>query len=114
MQSLAIVHVLDEAADGRRRLAGVAIGPAIAQPGIDDVRHPRLVHRRRPQPVRQVRPNRPGASRVRRRRPEAKVMLAGERSLADIADEAAVRRLASKGVSGRQAYLETLVNRYFG
>ena len=41
-------------------------------------------------------------------------MLAGERSLADIADDAAARRLAPKGVSARQEYLEALVNRYFG
>ena len=47
-------------------------------------------------------------------RPEAKAMLAGDRSLADVADDAAAKGLAPKGVSGRQEYLENLVNRYLG
>ena len=41
-------------------------------------------------------------------------MLAGERSLADISDDAAAKGLAPKRVSGRQEYLENLVNRYLG
>lgn len=45
--------------------------------------------------------------------PEGRAILAGQRSLADLADQALARGLDPQPRSGRQEYLESLVNRYF-
>jgi xylose isomerase len=44
--------------------------------------------------------------------PEGRAILAGERSLADLADRALGSGLDPQPRSGRQEYLESLVNRY--
>jgi xylose isomerase len=44
--------------------------------------------------------------------PEGRAILAGERSLADLADRAMAAGLDPQPRSGRQEYLESLVNRY--
>jgi xylose isomerase len=44
--------------------------------------------------------------------PEGRAILAGERSLAELADRALASGLDPQPRSGRQEYLESLVNRY--
>jgi xylose isomerase len=44
--------------------------------------------------------------------PEGRAILAGQRSLADLADRALADGLDPQPGSGRQEYLESLVNRY--
>jgi xylose isomerase len=46
------------------------------------------------------------------RSPEAQAVLSGQRSLAEVADAALTRGLNPQPRSGRQEYLESLVNRF--
>ncbi|HXW20783.1 MAG TPA: xylose isomerase, partial [Roseiarcus sp.] len=45
-------------------------------------------------------------------KPEGRAMLAGERSLEDIAKRVADKKIEPRPRSGRQEFLENLVNRY--